>query len=223
MSSPLFKKSLLHRIYRNSRIELYIKSCKRLFVATAANHPLLVTSTKSQQTKATTTWCAVVLSSFLVLGGGIIYKAPIKTKLDVTTVSGGAAAISAHSDSTTSSAISNDNDNASTTTTLLNWSGTHTVTVHNQHYYEPETIEEVESIVRRCHEMSQPLRPLGSALSPNGIAFSSQGMISMANLDQIIKVDPERMTVTVQAGARVSQVSASVMCYGHFTRLSRLL
>jgi L-galactono-1,4-lactone dehydrogenase len=95
------------------------------------------------------------------------------------------------------------NDN---TTKILNWSGTHSVVVENASYWEPETTEQVEDIVRTCHDQGRSVRPIGSALSPNGIAFSKAGMMSMAHLDQIINVDTVNQTVTVQAGARVSQV-----------------
>jgi L-galactono-1,4-lactone dehydrogenase len=100
------------------------------------------------------------------------------------------------------------------TTTLLNWSGTHAVNVKNEHFWEPETVEDVERVVKHCHEAGQPARPLGSALSPNGISFQEAGMISMANLDQILEVDTENRTVTVQAGARVSQVVDALRSHG---------
>lgn len=100
-------------------------------------------------------------------------------------------------------AVKHDEDE---TTTLLNWSGTHKVHVLNSRYWEPETLEELESIVKRCHKTKTPLRPLGSALSPNGIGFHPGGMVSLTNLDKVLKVDKDNMTVTVQAGARVSQV-----------------
>ncbi|GAX14091.1 L-galactono-1,4-lactone dehydrogenase [Fistulifera solaris] len=92
--------------------------------------------------------------------------------------------------------------NETTTTTLLNWSGTHAVTT--SHYWEPETVEQVEAIVQHCQRHRQTLRPLGSALSPNAIGFASEGMLQMAGLDRIIRVEGQQ--VTVQAGARVSQV-----------------
>jgi L-galactono-1,4-lactone dehydrogenase len=98
-------------------------------------------------------------------------------------------------------------------TTLLNWSGTHAVQVSNDRYWEPESVAEVEEIVRACHGRGQSVRPLGSALSPNGIAFNEAGMISMANLDQVVAVDTVANTVTVQAGARVSQVVDALRPY----------
>ncbi|CAB9504504.1 galactono-1,4-lactone dehydrogenase 2, mitochondrial [Seminavis robusta] len=93
-----------------------------------------------------------------------------------------------------------------TTTKILNWSGTHSVLVPNDSYWEPESIAEVEAIVQKCHAQGRSVRPVGSALSPNGLAFEAQGMMSMAHLDSVVKVDTVNRTVTAQAGARVSQV-----------------
>ena len=100
------------------------------------------------------------------------------------------------------------------TTTVINWSGTHSIEVANKNYFEPETIAELEQIVANCHKKGQPIRPVGSALSPNAISFNSGGMISMMNLDRIIKVDKDNMTVTVEAGARVSQVVDALREHG---------
>ena len=99
------------------------------------------------------------------------------------------------------------------TTTIINWSGTHSIDVLNKNYHEPETIEELEKIVANAHKMGQAIRPVGSALSPNAISFSS-GMVSLANLDRILKIDKQNMTVTVQAGARVSQVIDALREHG---------
>jgi L-galactono-1,4-lactone dehydrogenase len=104
-------------------------------------------------------------------------------------------------------------DEDTSVTTLWNWSGTHAVQVANQHYWEPETIAEVEAIVRDCHAQGQSVRPIGSALSPNGLGFSADGMLSLAHLDRIVHVDPEQQTVTVQAGARVAHVIEALRPY----------
>jgi FAD/FMN-containing dehydrogenase len=96
------------------------------------------------------------------------------------------------------------------TTDVINWSGTHKVTVPNDKLWEPETVEEVEAIVRDCHERGQAVRPLGSSLSPNGIALNSAGMMSMANLDEVLDIDTEKRTVTVQAGITVHRVRKSL-------------
>jgi L-galactono-1,4-lactone dehydrogenase len=107
-----------------------------------------------------------------------------------------------------------DEDEDDEVTTILNWSGTHSVDVANKNYYEPETTEELEHIVAKCHKDGRPLRPVGSALSPNAVSFNSGGMVSLANLDRIIKIDKENMTITVEAGARVSQVIDALREHG---------
>jgi hypothetical protein len=92
------------------------------------------------------------------------------------------------------------------TTDIINWSGTHKVTIANDKFWEPESLEEVEAIVRECHRRGQAVRPLGSSLSPNGIAFNEAGMISIANLDKVLNIDTDKMTITVQAGITVQRV-----------------
>ena len=98
--------------------------------------------------------------------------------------------------------------------TILNWSGTHQVDLPVSSYHEPESTEELEALVKKCHETGTPLRPIGSALSPNGIGFRSTGMVNLVNLDEIIHVDEKKMTVTVQAGSRVGQVVDELRKHG---------
>lgn len=105
----------------------------------------------------------------------------------------------------------------SSAVTVLNWSGTHQVDVPTQFYFEPSSEEEVVSILSRCHEKNQPVRPVGSALSPNGLSFQPQGMISLANLDSILEItrtSPETALVRVQAGAKVSHLLHVLREYG---------
>lgn len=104
-----------------------------------------------------------------------------------------------------------DNNNGDATT-ILNWSGTHAVHTHN--FWEPDTMKELEQLVRQCHMEGIPIRPLGSALSPNGIGFHSKGMVSLANIDKILDINKDAMTVTVQAGARVRDVVNALRPHG---------
>lgn len=87
---------------------------------------------------------------------------------------------------------------------VINWSGTHSVTTDR--FFQPETVEELRKIVKHSHEARQKLRPIGSCLSPNGLPLNSDGMVSLANLDNVLSVDTKTNRVTVQAGARVSQI-----------------
>lgn len=95
---------------------------------------------------------------------------------------------------------------------VINWSGTHSVTTDR--FYQPETFTELKAIVKHAHETRQHLRPVGSCLSPNGLPFSQGGMICLANMDEIISVDTKTNRVTIQAGARVSQVVEALRPHG---------
>mmetsp|Transcript_4322 Transcript_4322/g.12072 ORF Transcript_4322/g.12072 Transcript_4322/m.12072 type:complete len:508 (+) Transcript_4322:152-1675(+) len=98
--------------------------------------------------------------------------------------------------------------------TVMNWSGTHSITLPASKYHEPETVEELEQLVKECHRTGVPLRPIGSALSPNAISFGKGGMVNLVNLDEIVNVNVREMTVTVQAGARVGQVIDALRAHG---------
>ena len=99
-------------------------------------------------------------------------------------------------------------------TKILNWSGTHSVELKSGKYHEPETINELKQLVSKAYQDGIHIRPVGSALSPNGLAFDSRGMVSLSNLDKIIDINKENMTVTVEAGARVSQVLDALRPHG---------
>ena len=143
------------------------------------------------------------------------------------TLSSVAAAFIAASALVTSSALSaktalaESNDTACTdeeedieSTKILNWSGTHSVELQPGTYFEPETQYELVQLVSDAYKDGRHIRPVGSALSPNGLAFDSRGMVSLSNLDKIIDINKEDMTVTVEAGARVSQVLDALRPHG---------
>ncbi len=95
---------------------------------------------------------------------------------------------------------------------LVNWSGTHVVSTDR--YYTPESLDELKALVRDCHERSLPLRPVGSALSPNGLGLNHDGMVNMALMDNVQWVDEERAQVRVQAGIRVEALVEALRPYG---------
>lgn len=96
--------------------------------------------------------------------------------------------------------------------TLSNWSNTHEV--KTKVYIQPETLEELERVVRIAHEHKQRIRAVGSGLSPNGIGLCSEGMVNLALMDNVLNVDTDTGRVTVQAGARVEQVVEALKPYG---------
>lgn len=95
---------------------------------------------------------------------------------------------------------------------LVNWSGTHSCLVTS--LYQPETQEHVEAIVADANSKRQKIRCIGSGLSPNGIAFEHEGMMSLSLMDKVLAIDKDRMTVTVQSGARVQDVADKIRPQG---------
>jgi len=169
----------------------------RYFTAAAAA-AATTSATRSQNTDSRS-------STFLT-------KASLAAALVASVVGVAASSSLPKTDLDSSLETSSDDD---TTTTILNWSGTHSVVLDNRAYWEPESIAEVEQVVQYCHKHGQPVRPVGSALSPNAIAFRRGGMMSMANLDDVVTVDTLSTppTVTVQAGARISHVVEALRPY----------
>jgi len=95
---------------------------------------------------------------------------------------------------------------------MSNWSGTQTLTADR--LFTPESQQELEELVAWASEKQQKVRPVGTALSPNGLALDSRGMLSMVQLDDVVRVDVEKQTITVQAGARVSQILEELQKHG---------
>lgn len=104
---------------------------------------------------------------------------------------------------------------------IINWSSTHSCTP--DYIYYPKTSVEVLSILLKDHSSNLKLRPIGNALSPNGIgmcdktditkemlasdksSFAQNNMINVSQIDHI-RVNTANMTVTVGAGASVAAV-----------------
>lgn len=50
-------------------------------------------------------------------------------------------------------------------------------------------------LIRRAIAEGWTLRVLGSGISPNALAFSDKCMISMAQMDQVLDIDPDTKQV----------------------------
>lgn len=79
---------------------------------------------------------------------------------------------------------------------------------------QPESIEELEKVVKEANVKKQKIRPVGSGLSPNGIGLTRAGMVNLALMDKVLNVDKEKKRVTVQAGIRVQQLVDEIKEYG---------
>ncbi|KAK7267145.1 hypothetical protein RIF29_19809 [Crotalaria pallida] len=96
--------------------------------------------------------------------------------------------------------------------TVSNWSGTHEVQTRN--FHQPESLDQLESLVREANEKKTRIRPVGSGLSPNGIGLSRVGMVNLALMDKVLEVDKKKKTVRVEAGIRVQQLVDGIKDHG---------
>lgn len=79
---------------------------------------------------------------------------------------------------------------------LKNWAGNLEYSTDQVAY--PETVEQVQALVKQ----SDKLRALGTQHCFNKIADSPHQLLSAKKLDKILALDPDKKTVTVEAGVR---------------------
>jgi alditol oxidase len=82
-----------------------------------------------------------------------------------------------------------------------NWAGNYMYRAAQ--FHRPETIEQMQALV--VH--SNKLKALGTRHSFNDIADSPGDLISLEHFDQVIALDREHHTVTVEAGVRYGQLA----------------
>ena len=100
--------------------------------------------------------------------------------------------------------ISSCSEDDETDSEMTNYSGTHSITPKK--IFTPTSIDELKEIVAKAHADGQSIRPVGRFLSPNGIASCADGMLSLSDCDKIVRIDKEKMLVTVEGGALVQTV-----------------
>jgi L-galactono-1,4-lactone dehydrogenase len=95
---------------------------------------------------------------------------------------------------------------------VSNWSGTHEV--HTRVLPQPDSAQALQDALAAAHKDRRKLRPLGSGLSPNGLALTRAGMVNLALMDKVLHVDAKKKTVTVQAGIRVAELVDALREHG---------
>jgi xylitol oxidase len=85
-------------------------------------------------------------------------------------------------------------------TTLRNWAGNYTYSTQNLHC--PDSVAAVQQLVKDLPH----LRVLGSRHCFNGIADSTEHLVSLEQLNQVISLDRENQTVTVGGGINYGQL-----------------
>jgi len=82
-----------------------------------------------------------------------------------------------------------------------NWAGNQAC--HPQRVLTPASEEELVDIVRRAGEAGVRLKVVGSGGSFSGIALTDGWLVSLERYREVVRVDKEARTVTVQAGIRL--------------------
>jgi xylitol oxidase len=90
-----------------------------------------------------------------------------------------------------------------------NWAGNYTYNATRWH--SPENIEQVKELVN-CYSN---IRVIGTRHSFNGIADSSEDIISLQNLNKVVSLDRENQTVTVEGGIKYSELSRYLHQHGY--------
>ncbi len=76
----------------------------------------------------------------------------------------------------------------------------------------PETVEQVQAVLRLCHEMNVPVvaRGAGTGLSGGALPFEQGILLSLAKFNRILEIDADNRTARVQPGVRNLAISEAV-------------
>jgi len=82
----------------------------------------------------------------------------------------------------------------------------------------PETIEQVQSIMRLCHAQRVPVvaRGAGTGLSGGALPLADGVLLSLAKFKRILNIDPDNAMATVQPGVRNLAISEAAAAYGMY-------
>lgn len=82
----------------------------------------------------------------------------------------------------------------------------------------PETIEQIQDIMRTCHQFGVPVvaRGGGTGLSGGALPLQDGVLLSLARFNRILHVDPDRRLARVEPGVRNLAVSEAVAVHGLF-------
>jgi len=80
----------------------------------------------------------------------------------------------------------------------------------------PDTIEQVQAILRLCSEQDVPVvaRGAGTGLSGGALPHEQGVLLSLAKFNRILKLDPQQRTARVQPGVRNLAISEAAGQYG---------
>src|SRR4051812_12867672 len=88
---------------------------------------------------------------------------------------------------------------------ITNYDGS--ITTTPQVVVQPTTVAELQAILRQPDKFPSPVRAMGSFHSLTPCAASPGTVVQMTNMKRVIKIDPEAMTLTAEAGLELVEAS----------------
>jgi hypothetical protein len=97
-------------------------------------------------------------------------------------------------------------------TQIVNYDGS--ITVSPQQVIYPDTVEEIQAILRDSSVYPGPVRAMGSYHSLTPCASSDGTIINMSRMAQVIAIDSANFTFTAQAGLQIIDASRALRDHG---------
>jgi len=87
---------------------------------------------------------------------------------------------------------------------LSGWAGTHFA---NSTTFEPQTVEEIQSIIREARQEGKKIIPRGAGRSYGDEALNTEGIVlNMIKMDRILEWDKDSGILTAESGTTIEQV-----------------
>ena len=90
-------------------------------------------------------------------------------------------------------------------TTITNYDGS--IVTAPQQFVRPESVEEIQEIMRQTDRYPSPVRAMGSFHSLTPCASSSGTIVSLLGMKKVLKIDAQKMTFTAQAGLQMIEAA----------------
>ena len=80
----------------------------------------------------------------------------------------------------------------------------------------PETVDQIQSVLRICRERKMPVvaRGAGTGLSGGALPLANGVLLGLARFNRIVAIDPDNRTARVQPGVRNLAISEAAAAYG---------
>jgi FAD/FMN-containing dehydrogenase len=95
---------------------------------------------------------------------------------------------------------------------ISNYDGS--VVTSPQKFVRPESVEELQNILRDAEQFPAPVRAMGSYHSLTPCASSSGTIVSMSGLNRIVHLDTVNLTLTAQAGLQLVEAAEILRRHG---------